>query len=53
MLAHQELAKLWIFGGLSVEEAAGHQGLSRTAVYRITFMSALLIAAFAHHSEDS
>jgi len=47
-----ELAKLRIFGGLSVEEAAGVLGLSRASAFRIwTYARAWLTAALADRSK--
>jgi DNA-directed RNA polymerase specialized sigma24 family protein len=48
-----ELAKLRIFGGLSVEEAADALGLSRASAYRTwTYARAWLTAALADRSEN-
>jgi RNA polymerase sigma factor (TIGR02999 family) len=51
--AAAELAKLRIFGGLSVEEAAEALGLSRATAFRIwTYARAWLTAALADRSEN-
>jgi RNA polymerase sigma factor (TIGR02999 family) len=48
------LAKLRIFGGLSVEEAAEALGVSRASAFRVwTYARAWLTAALSDRSEDS
>ncbi|MGH7137792.1 MAG: ECF-type sigma factor, partial [Pirellulales bacterium] len=48
------LAKLRIFGGLSVEEAAEALGLSRASAFRVwTYARAWLTAALADRPENS